>query len=153
MIFALLMTGMGILFAFLAPSDAEKPIVIVYMHDDCQTCRRWMNHLAAHGFRPIAGKRSEWAAVRSRFKVPAGFRGRHIAIVDGLFLEGHVPAGDVHRVLNARNHARIKGLVVPGMPKGAPGLEAGLPQAYFVYAVHESGLLRPIATYHHTIHF
>ena len=47
----------------------------------------------------------------------------HTAFIDGYFVEGHVPAGDVQRLLAERPDAL--GLTVPGMPIGSPGMEMG----------------------------
>ena len=53
--------------------------------------------------------------------VPNHLRSCHTAKVDGYVLEGHVPAADVERLLSERPEAR--GLAVPGMPTGSPGME------------------------------
>jgi hypothetical protein len=47
----------------------------------------------------------------------------HTAFIDGYFIEGHVPASDVQRLLSERPDAL--GLTVPGMPIGSPGMEIG----------------------------
>ena len=53
--------------------------------------------------------------------VPDQLRSCHTTKVDGYVLEGHVPATDVERLLSERPEAR--GLAVPGMPTGSPGME------------------------------
>ena len=62
--------------------------------------------------------------------VPSELRSCHTAIIDGYTIEGHVPAADIQRLLSERPEA--KGLVVPGMPIGFPGMEGGRRQAYSV---------------------
>lgn len=47
----------------------------------------------------------------------------HTAFIDGYFVEGHVPASAVQRLLSERPDAL--GLTVPGMPIGSPGMEMG----------------------------
>jgi hypothetical protein len=42
--------------------------------------------------------------------------------VEGYVIEGHVPAADIRRLLKERPKA--KGLAVPGMPMGSPGMES-----------------------------
>jgi Protein of unknown function, DUF len=42
--------------------------------------------------------------------------------VGGYFVEGHVPADDIKRLL--AEHPNAKGLAVPGIPVGSPGMEA-----------------------------
>ena len=131
--------------AYLAPG--EYPVMTVYMQPDCKSCRDWMRYLAAHGFRTRIGAASEWPAIRARFRLPPRFRGLHTGVVDGLLIEGHVPAGEIHSVLAKPDHAHIRGLVVPGMPRGAPGLPAMSTEPYVVYAMQDSGLMRPISTH------
>jgi hypothetical protein len=57
--------------------------------------------------------------------------------VDGYVLEGHVSAEEVRRLLKER--PPIKGLLVPGMPKGAPGMEGPDAVAYDVLALNADG--------------
>ena len=45
----------------------------------------------------------------------------HTAEVGGYVIEGHVPADAVKRLLAEKPQA--KGLAVPGMPVGSPGME------------------------------
>lgn len=74
------------------------------------------------------------AAVKAANGVPAHLVSCHTAIVDGMVIEGHVPAADIERLLVERP-AGITGLAVAGMPLGSPGMEMGeRRQAYQVIA-------------------
>jgi len=54
--------------------------------------------------------------------------------VVGVYLvEGHVPAAEIKRMLTQR--PAIRGIAVPGMPIGSPGMEQGNPKDYDRYAV------------------
>jgi hypothetical protein len=128
---------------------AAKPVVTVYMPPDCESCRNWMRYLESNGFRTRLGPEPEWPAIRARFKLPPQFRGSHTAVVDGLLLEGHVPAGEIYATLAKPAHAHIRGLVVPGLPRGAPGLPATTPEPYNVFAMQDSGLMRTISIHNH----
>jgi hypothetical protein len=119
-----------------------KPVVTVYMPDDCGTCRRWMKYLAARGFRTELGDRSQWSAVRAEFALPPGSLSSHTAVVDGMFIEGPVPASDIHLALAWRARYHIRGLVVPGVPRGSPGNDSFLPQHYTVFVVREGGRMQ-----------
>ncbi|WP_409524356.1 DUF411 domain-containing protein [Nitrincola sp. MINF-07-Sa-05] len=54
-----------------------------------------------------------------------------------LLIEGHVPAGDILRLLKEK--PAIKGLSVPGMPHGSPGMETGRQDHYKVFAFDQEG--------------
>lgn len=134
---------------WLAPGEDSKPLMTVYMQTGCAPCSRWADHLRSHGFRIQFGAAQELPQVRARFRLGPGFRGRHTAIVDGLFIEGHVPPSDIQKVLRAPDHWHIRGLVVPGLPKGAPGIGSFFGEQFVVYAVYDSGLMRPLTIHNH----
>jgi hypothetical protein len=52
-------------------------------------------------------------------------------------IEGHVPAAAVRRLLSQRPN--VRGLAVPGMPVGSPGMEGGSPQPYTVISFGADG--------------
>lgn len=62
-------------------------------------------------------------ALKARSRTAAVLASCHTAFADGYFVEGHVPASDVQRLLAGRPDAI--GLSVPGMPIGSPGMEMG----------------------------
>ncbi len=77
--------------------------------------------------------------IRLAVGVPRGMACCHTAEVEGYFIEGHVPVEDIARLLAGRPDAR--GLAVPGMPIGSPGMEApsGEVQPYAVMIVAKDG--------------
>ncbi|HKS56551.1 MAG TPA: DUF411 domain-containing protein [Steroidobacteraceae bacterium] len=137
----------GTVIVSIAPRS--KPIVTVYMPPDCKPCLRWMDHLEARGFRTETGREAEWPAIRAAFGVPPRLRGSHTAIVNGLFIEGPVPAEDIHRALKLRAAYHIKGIVVLGVPRGSPGMEWALPEPYTVFAVRDGGRVQEFAEHGH----
>lgn len=127
----------------------DAPQVTIYMPDDCSSCAAWRSYLREKGFRTRRGTSAEWTALRARFRLPAAFRSQHSAEVEGLLLEGHVPAEVIRGVLAKPEHGHVRGLAVPGVPSGAPGLFSFAPQPYHVYAVMDSGLIRTVGQYQH----
>ena len=78
-------------------------------------------------------------AIKEGLGVPAGKGSCHTAEIGGYVVEGHVPASDIRRLLVEKPDAR--GLVLPGMPMGSPGMEMpdGRVQPYTVELVHRDG--------------
>ena len=77
------------------------------------------------------------APVRRRHGIPDKLAGCHTAVVAGYALEGHVPAREIKRLLAEKPQAR--GLAVPGMPAGSPGMPSARPQSYAVLIVKADG--------------
>ena len=71
----------------------------------------------------------------------------HTADVEGYVIEGHVPASAIQRLL--RERPNIRGLAVPGMPMGSPGMEvAGVEAERFeVLAIAHDGTTSVFARY------
>ena len=84
-------------------------------------------------------------AYRARFGIPRALGACHTAVVEGYAIEGHVPAQEIKRLLAERPKAR--GLAVPGMPAGSPGMESNRPQPYDVLLVKPDGTTAVFQSY------
>lgn len=124
---------------------AASPLLIVHKSPTCGCCALWVEHMQQAGFRAEIQLADDVEPVKRRVGVPAGYGSCHTAEVGGYFIEGHVPAEDVQRLLKERPDAR--GLTVPGMPMGSPGMEvpSGEVRPYTVFLVHKDGRLSPFA--------
>lgn len=118
---------------------AALPTVLVHKTASCGCCKRWVTHLENAGFRVRTRDIEDLAPIKARLGVPYGKGSCHTAEVGGYFVEGHVPAADIKRLLAGKPAAR--GLTVPGMPPGSPGMEVpgGRVQPYAVELVGRDG--------------
>ncbi|PKM09401.1 MAG: copper amine oxidase [Gammaproteobacteria bacterium HGW-Gammaproteobacteria-4] len=113
--------------------------MVVSKSPSCGCCGRWVEHMRAAGFELEVHNMDNMSPVKERVGVPPGKGSCHTAEVAGYFIEGHVPAEDVKRLLAERPDAR--GLVVAGMVMGSPGMEmpGGRVQPYRVELVAKDG--------------
>jgi hypothetical protein len=84
-------------------------------------------------------------AYRARYGIPRALGACHTAVVGDYAIEGHVPAREIRRLLKERPKAR--GLAVPGMPAGSPGMESDRPEPYDVLLVLPDGSNRVYSRY------
>ena len=126
-------------------ADPALPLVTVHKNPSCGCCVLWVEHMQAAGFRVEVRDIDNMEPVKSRLGVPFGKGSCHTAEVGGHFVEGHVSADDVKRLLAQKSSA--KGLVLPGMPMGSPGMEMpdGRTQPYTVELVQADGSMVPFA--------
>lgn len=122
-----------------AATAAKKlPAMTVYKNEGCTCCDLWAKHLRNAGFTVEVHALDNMAPTKERVGVPAAMGSCHTGEVEGYFVEGHVPVEDVLRLLELRPDA--KGLTVPGMPLGSPGMEVpGRNQPYEVLLVARDG--------------
>ena len=87
-------------------------------------------------------------ALKRRLGVPEDLTSCHTAQVEGLLIEGHVPAKDILRLLTSRPTNAL-GLAVAGMPMGSPGMEQadGGREAFDVYSFGKKGARQVFAHY------
>jgi hypothetical protein len=110
----------------------------VHKDPGCTCCDKWAEHLRQAGFTVKVIEAGSVTPTKERVGVPAALRSCHTGEVGGYFVEGHVPAADVLRLLRERPGAR--GLAVPGMPLGSPGMEVeGIRPSFEVMLVGRDG--------------
>ncbi|MBD3610264.1 MAG: DUF411 domain-containing protein [Gammaproteobacteria bacterium] len=105
------------------PVWADEPAITVYKSPTCGCCKKWVTHLEDNGFDVEAKNVRNVAPIKDENGVPRRMRSCHTAVVGGYVVEGHVPASDIKRML--KEQPNIRGLAVPGMPVGSPGMEQG----------------------------
>ena len=117
---------------------ADGPLLTVYKTPTCGCCAAWAEYMEREGFRVETRDVTTLADVKDSLGVPSDLSSCHTGTVEGYVVEGHVPAEQVRRMLAERPDAR--GLAVPGMPIGSPGMEQGdLRQPYDVLVIDEGG--------------
>jgi|GEM_PF-199558 len=119
-------------------TDTGKTEVVVYKTPSCSCCGKWVEHLQDNGFEVEVNLVSETNSVRSRVGVPQEMASCHTAVVGDYWVEGHVPADLIHKLM-AEQPEDIKGIAVPGMPQGSPGMESPNPSKYKVLSVGDQG--------------
>lgn len=129
----------GVLLVACRPGSAAAATATVYKDPSCGCCSAWVEHLKAAGFTTAIVETTDRTALQSRLNLAPRMGSCHTAQVEQYLIEGHVPAADIQRLLRERPDAR--GLVVPGMPIGSPGMEMpdGAREPYDVLLVKVDG--------------
>ena len=124
---------------------AARDLVRVYKSPTCGCCNDWIKHLRANGFEVQAQDVADTGEQRRRHGVPDSLGSCHTALVGDYAIEGHVPAREIRRVLAEKPRAR--GLAVPGMPLGSPGMEGPRNDPYEVLLFQRDGRYTVYARY------
>ena len=118
--------------------DAAEPHFIeVWPGTSCECCHKWIEHLQANEFEVTTHDGGNKDA-RVRLGMPDQYASCHSAEVGGYAIEGHVPAQEIHRLLEEGLGAL--GLAVPAMPRGSPGMDG--PASYNVVDPYDVLLIR-----------
>ena len=127
-------------------AQGSLPKVAVTKDPSCGCCGKWVTHLKEAGFPVGVTDSAAVNRLKVQLGVPQALASCHTAEVDGYVIEGHVPASAIKRLLAERPQGR--GLAVPGMPVGSPGMEVegSEPETYSVILFGPSGQ-RPFARF------
>lgn len=107
-------------------SPSSKPAIIelsTYKSASCGCCKLWVDHAEKYGFAVNARDVDDLNAIKNHHKIDSHHQSCHTSVSDnGYVFEGHVPAKLIRQFLqNPPPGAR--GLAVPAMPLGSPGME------------------------------
>jgi len=117
--------------------NAAPPPMTVYKTPTCGCCAKWVEQLRAAGFKVTVKEVANTAMARKDAGIAEKYGSCHTGVIAGYAIEGHVPVADIQRLLKEKPKAR--GLAVPGMPMGSPGMEGPYKEAYSVLLVNDEG--------------
>ncbi|MFN5583194.1 DUF411 domain-containing protein [Gemmatimonas sp.] len=127
------------------PSVPSVLTMTVYKDPNCGCCAEWVTHVKQAGFAVTVRDIADMASVKASFGVPDALGSCHTAKVGPYVVEGHVPADLIKRLL--REQPAGRGLAVPGMPMGSPGMEqGGRKDAYDVLLFDKAGKTKVYAS-------
>lgn len=118
-------------------SAAHAATLTVMKSPACGCCAKWIEHVEKHGFTVKVVNVEDIMAVKAKAGIPDHLASCHTTTVDGYVIEGHVPAADIKKLLASKPKA--KGIAVPGMPAGSPGMEHAGTQPYQTLLIKADG--------------
>ena len=117
-----------------------------YRNPGCGCCEKWAEQLKTAGFEVDMQDDPDLSARRSAAGVPDDLAGCHTALMGNYVIEGHVPLAEIEKLISEK--PAIRGIAVPGMPTGSPGMEMGESRdAYDVIAFKADGSRSIFAKY------
>jgi hypothetical protein len=106
---------------------------IMYKGPKCQCCEAHAEHLRQNGFQITVNATHNLAQINRNFGVPKQLEACHVTLIDNYLVAGHVPAETIRRLLTER--PSIKGISLPGMPKGSPGMTGEKAAPFTIYEI------------------
>lgn len=136
--------GGAVAWTMLRPSPSlGRAAVTVWKSPECGCCGGWVSYMRGHGYEVTVNDVEDTGHLKEVLGIPEDLQSCHTSRVEGYLVEGHVPEAAVAKLLKERPD--IKGLALPGMPVGAPGMD-GKSGTYEVLAFGKDGRRRPFMT-------
>ncbi len=117
---------------------AKANEVQVFKSASCSCCSSWASYMKEQGYNVKINtiKDSEVIAIKKQHGVPESMYSCHTALVNGLVVEGHVPANVIEKALKDPS---VNKIAVPNMPAGSPGMGGANVNGYNVYSINKDG--------------
>lgn len=137
------MVALGLLAAACAAEPPERgggqggEAIVVEVHRSplCECCGEYEGYLERSGFRVVAVDREDLADLKRELGIPEEMSSCHTAMVEGYFVEGHVPVEVIRDLLAER--PEVDGITLPGMPPGSPGMGGVKTEPWVIWAVDD----------------
>lgn len=122
-----------------APPVKAEYIVKVYKTPTCSCCGEYIKYLRDSGIRAEVYNihDTELVNLKKKLGVPDALWSCHTSLVEGYFVEGHVPLEAIVNLLKERPNA--SGIALPGMPPGSPGMGGEKRGQYIIYIIYGDG--------------
>jgi hypothetical protein len=92
----------------------------LYKNPGCICCDRYANYLRANGFDVTVVEHPNMTLIKQKYGAREDLEGCHSTVIGKYVVEGHVPVAPIKRLLDEKPD--IKGISLPGMPEGSPGM-------------------------------
>jgi hypothetical protein len=133
----LLIIIVGAFFIFSSDNEVSGTTATYYKSISCGCCDVHSKYLDSKGFDIKVNNLQDVTAIKSQFGIPRDLESCHTAVIDGYFVEGHIPVEAINKMLSEKPD--IKGIAMPGMPSGSPGMPGQKYGDFVIYAVNNDG--------------
>lgn len=135
-LYVLMMILAGSVLGGAKPAVAEPPLeATLYKNPGCQCCDAYAAYLNRQGFDISVVASPDLSAIKGEYGVPPRLAACHTMPIRDYVVEGHVPADVVARLL--RERPEIRGISLPGMPLGSPGMSGQKQGPFVIYTIED----------------
>ncbi|MEK6829974.1 MAG: DUF411 domain-containing protein [Nanoarchaeota archaeon] len=123
--------------SYVALEGYQQPVQF-YKSITCGCCDVNANYLKTKGNLNVQiSEQTDISDIKKKYGVPSELESCHTAVIDGYFVEGHMPLEAIDKLMVEKPD--IKGIALPGMPMGSPGMPGQKQGDFVIYAVNNDG--------------
>jgi len=115
--------------------------MMLYKSQSCGCCGLWVSYFKAQGNPNMEittfEDQESLDEMKNSLGVPMDLQSCHTAVIGDYFIEGHMPLEVIEKLLTEKPN--IKGIALPGMPMGSPGMPGSKTEDFLIYQVNNDG--------------
>ena len=117
--------------------EGKTPITI-YKSQSCGCCGLYSDYMDKdYNVNVVNMEDTMLSSKKKEFGIPSFLSSCHTTVVEGYFVEGHIPKEAIDKLLLEKPD--IAGIAMPGMPSGSPGMPGSKKEPFTIYAVNKDG--------------
>src|SRR5262249_23769726 len=118
-----------------AAAYADSVSIAMYKNPQCSCCDEYAKYLRRNGFTVTVTPTHNMSLISRQHGVPENLAGCHTMLIEGYVVEGHVPVSAINKLMSER--PKIKGISLPGMPEGSPGMTGTKTEPFTIYEISD----------------
>lgn len=111
--------------------------MIVYKTPTCGCCHVYTQYMDKKGVNVRVVEMDDLKEIKEEYGIPFRLESCHTSVVGGYVVEGHIPLEIVEKLLAEKPD--IRGIALPGMPSGSPGMPGPKTGEWTIYALGNDG--------------
>ncbi len=119
------------------PTNIPATPVTLLKEESCGCCGKYAQYLEEQGFGVAVSERTDMVPVKEQYNIPMEMRSCHTTLIENYVVEGHVPVEAIAKLLTEKPN--IRGIALPGMPSGSPGMSGEKDEVFLIYALNNDG--------------
>ncbi|MBI2099626.1 CopG family transcriptional regulator [Candidatus Uhrbacteria bacterium] len=117
--------------------SSQRPKAIVYRSPTCGCCGNYVSYLKKMGFEVETKFVQSTSEIEQQYGIPNNLLSCHTTVIGDYAIEGHVPAEAIAKLLQEK--PAIRGIALPGMPSGSPGMPGAKRGEFSIYGFKDGG--------------
>jgi hypothetical protein len=114
---------------------------VVYKSPTCGCCGVYASYLKRTGIDVSVIDLDDMTPIKEQYGISPAVQSCHTTVIGDYFIEGHIPVEAIRKVLSEKPN--IKGIALPGMPSGSPGMPGPKQGTFDISALSPSGEWEP----------
>ncbi len=115
----------------------DAPTLTIYKSETCGCCTLYGQYLEQNDYNIEIKDLPDITSIKDQYNIPEKLRSCHTTIINGYFIEGHIPAEAIQKLLTEK--PSIAGIAMPGMPSGSPGMPGAKKEPFVIYTITKDG--------------
>ena len=117
--------------------EKNGTLATIYKSPACGCCGVYASYMKREGYSVAINDIQNMSSIKEQFNVPYELESCHTMEIGGYIVEGHIPQEAIEKLLTEKPN--IKGIGMPGMPSGSPGMPGPKTADFVIYTITHEG--------------